>query len=214
MQYNLDFLAKKGTNGKTPLEQYNDILTLLEKKQSAQNEDLKQSAQNEDFRKAFNAFFITAPVKNEWRARFYELFEEVRNDPKKQSFDYVIDELYRKNGKKRVDGSFCSKMLAVLDPQKPIIDQYVLWQMGYNVKAVENKKGDEKLEFYKRAYKEIQEQYQRALKLATVQEAINAFDQRFSDYKEMSNVKKLDFLLWSNRNDRIPSVFEYEALKG
>ncbi len=85
--------------------------------------------------------------------------------------------------------------------------------MGYNLKVADSKKGSEKIKYYVKAYSEIEKQYKEHLNDVAVKKAITEFDSLFPNYKWLSKIKKLDFVLWSNGNEKTFSVFEYYKLK-
>lgn len=168
-------------------------------------------ADDEKFQRLFNGFYITSPLSKTWYKNFYDYFERVKND--EPTFERAIRDLYNINGQTRVDASFCSKLIATINPDRPIIDQYIMWQMGYNTKMVNSLGGEEKICYYIDAYAEIEKQYIEHIKDAAVAAAIAEFDSAYSGYQWLSPIKKLDFILWSNRSIRTFSVFEYYKLK-
>ena len=54
-----------------------------------------------------------------WLDTFYTYFED--NKDRNITFDEVIDCMYQKV--KRVEASFCSKMLSIINPNMPVLDQ-------------------------------------------------------------------------------------------
>ena len=180
------------------LQKYEEIVSLFRK---------TNIAEDDKFQRLFNSFYITGPLPKTWHINFYGYFESVKdNEP---TFEKAIQDLYDINGQTRVDASFCSKLIATINPDKPIIDQYVMWQMGYNTRTADSLKGQKKIEYYVDAYSEIEKQYKEHIDDVAVKTAIAEFDSTYPSYKWLSPIKKLDFILWSNRNSRTFSVFEY-----
>lgn len=143
-----------------------------------------------DFQKRFNAFYRVRKDET-WRKEYYCLFESEKNDPT-VSFDYIIDELFDRTG--YVEPSFSSKMLATIDSSKPIWDSRVIKCLGVKVDSSLNKEA--RLELIKIRYKEIDEWYKKYLGTAEAKKNIAFFDKTFPEYSAISNIKKLDYLLW------------------
>lgn len=72
-----------------------------------------------DFQRQFNGFYIVRR-NADWRKIYYELFETMKTEP--VTFAIIITKLFEKTG--NIEASFSSKMLATLNPDKPIWDRY------------------------------------------------------------------------------------------
>ena len=168
-------------------------------------------SKDKKFQQLFNGFYKINQLNKQWYTNFYNYFESVKNS--EPSFEQAVRDLYNLNNQSRVDASFCSKLIATINPDKPIIDQYIMWQMGYNTKFADGLKGEEKICYYINAYAEIENQYMAHIHDKAVIVAITDFDSKYPDYQWLSVIKKLDFILWSYRAPRTFSVFEYNKLK-
>ena len=145
-----------------------------------------------EFQRAFNGYYRIR--RNEdWRNRYYALFRIAR-ERNYTTFRQIITKLYKLTG--NVEASFSSKMLHTLDPSKPIWDQYVLQNLGL---VLTGKTQEEKIENAIVLYKQIEKWYEDYLKTQEAQENIAVFDQMLPDYAWISDVKKIDCLLWSKR---------------
>ena len=80
---------------------------------------------DEAFQKNFNAFYMVRKNAG-WRSIYYQLFEKAKHES--MAYEDILEALYEKTG--MVEASFASKMIATLDDQCPIIDQYVLKNLG------------------------------------------------------------------------------------
>lgn len=87
-------------------------------------------------------------------------------------------------------------MLATIDSTKPIWDQYVLKNLNLELKGKTQK---EKLENAIRLYSEIEKWYNDFLQTQKAVECIKVFDKIFPDYVHVSDIKKIDTILWSIR---------------
>ena len=144
-----------------------------------------------DFQRTFNAFYVVRR-NNEWRKIYYSLFEEVKT--KTPSFSSIITHLYQCTG--NIEPSFSSKMLASIFPEKPIWDKYVLQSL--HMELVGNTK-EERLHNAIILYSNIEKWYEDFLQTPKAKECIETFDRIMSDYKHISNIKKMDSILWSIR---------------
>ncbi|MEA4987707.1 MAG: hypothetical protein VB095_06580 [Anaerovorax sp.] len=79
-------------------------------------------AEHEEFMTCFDSFYrVRRNLK--WRKLYFKYFEEQKYN-KEISFVDIITYLFKSTGK--IEASFSSKMLATINPNMPIWDQYVL----------------------------------------------------------------------------------------
>lgn len=145
---------------------------------------------NMEFQTKFNGFYRVRRNK-EWRDLYYSLFEQAKKN--NNSFEKIIRDIYDKTNK--VEASFASKMYATLNPNMPIWDQYVLQELELELTG----KNEERLENAIALYSKIEKKINSFLKSEDGIQCIKSFDKTFPSYKEISNVKKIDFFLWGNR---------------
>lgn len=151
----------------------------------------KDVSRDPDFQRAFNAFYRIRRGA-EWQKAYYQLFERARRE--RLSFADVIRALYEKTG--NVEASFSSKMIATLDPDKPVWDRYVLRNLELELKGGNP---EERIGSAVSVYEQIVKWYQGYLSTDEAKKNIAAFDQRLPSYAWISAVKKIDYLLWSRR---------------
>lgn len=144
-----------------------------------------------EFQRYFNGYYRIRR-NEEWRQSYYGLFVQAKQ--KGLSFEQIITTLYESTG--NVEASFSSKMLATIDPSKPIWDQYVLQNLGFELNG---KTQEEKLNNAIKLYDEILRWYDEYLQTDEAQENILEFDRLLPQYSWVSNVKKIDCLLWCKR---------------
>ena len=77
---------------------------------------------DKDFQREFNHFYRIRR-NEEWRKKLYRIFEDTKQKTT-PDFAEVLEELYAQTG--NVEASFSSKMVATLNPNKPIWDSMVL----------------------------------------------------------------------------------------
>ena len=145
-----------------------------------------------DFQRTFNGFYRVRR-NAEWRKTYYDLFETVKDsDP---SFKSIIKTMYDATG--NIEASFSSKMLATINPDMPIWDRYVVQNLCLNMK------GKTKVDQLKCAidlYDQMRSWYADFLQTENGKDCIAEFDRTLPGYVWMSDVKKIDFYLWSIRD--------------
>ena len=148
-------------------------------------------ATNTDFQRTFNGFYIVR--RNEhWRNCYYEYFESVKNG--NPTFESIITYLCEHTG--NIEPSFSSKMLATIFPEKPIWDRYVVQNLNMQLTGTTK---EEKLKNAIILYANMEKWYIDFLNSEKGKECIKEFDSILPDYKEISNIKKIDSVLWSIR---------------
>ena len=144
-----------------------------------------------DFQRVFNGFYLVRR-NAEWRKVFYDFFEGAKKKP--ISFEEILTYLYEKTG--YIEPSFSSKMLATLDPSKPIWDRYVIQNLQIELQG---KTKSDKLKNAIKLYGDIEIWYTEFLKTDKAKECIAAFDTALPNYSWISDIKKVDAILWSIR---------------
>ena len=144
-----------------------------------------------DFQRTFNGFYIVRR-NEEWRKIYYDYFERVKHE--EPTFDNILIYLYEQTG--NIEPSFSSKMLATILPNKPIWDHYVVENLGLELTG--NTKM-EKLENAIKIYAQIEEWYEQFLQTEKAVDCIMEFDRVLPDYTWLSDIKKIDSILWSIR---------------
>jgi hypothetical protein len=146
-------------------------------------------------------------------ASFYKLHQGMRNINHKKSFFNLLKDCIKNNQDdyttvlnklslktRRNEMSFASKIVASVNANKPVIDKIVLGHFKINRPSY----GDLKHKISKsiNIYNEIEEDYHEFLKSKKGEELMNIFDKEIKqqhNYK-ITNIKKLDFILWQTRN--------------
>ncbi len=164
------------------LDKYADIMN------GAQEKDVSCDM---DFQHEFNAFYRVRRNAG-WRDCYYKLFERAKKEH--FSFADVIGSLYVETG--NIEASFSSKMIATIDPAMPIWDQYVLQNLGLDLKG---KTPRERIINAVQIYDWICEWYHDYLLTDEARENIAEFDRRLPSYTWIADIKKIDYLLWSRR---------------
>lgn len=146
---------------------------------------------NKEYQKTFNRFFMIRRDER-WRKIYYTYFEQIKNK-KDITFQEIIKYLYNKTG--NIEASFSSKMLAIINPNMPIWDQYIISNLELKVEGKDKK---ERLNNTICIYNEIMKEEKELLKRQDIQQSIKEFKDKYNDYK-LTDIKILDYLLWNNR---------------
>lgn len=144
------------------------------------------------FQRTFNDFCRINGKRNEaWQKVYYEYFQNVKDGT--PTFESILTYLYEHT--KNIEPSFSSKMLATIsrDKPKPIWDKYVLQNL--NMKLVGTTK-EKRLANAIKLYADLEKWYADFLQTDKAKEWIEAFDRAMPDYKDISDIKKIDFILW------------------
>ena len=151
-----------------------------------------------DFRKAYNGFYRVRSRSPQWYDHYYSLLEDQKHNPR--SFYELLEELHKDDGNLEV--SFASKLIATIDTSKPIWDQYVVANLGLRKEWDKSQKlpFEERIQLADSIYSKIQQCYQEIISSPDGQQCIDLFNRELPKYKDtISDIKKIDFFLWSKR---------------
>jgi len=151
--------------------------------------------QDLDFQREFNGFYRIAHRSKEWYITFYSYFESAKEIL--PSFEEAIHHICENTGK--VETSFVSKMIATINPELPIIDKYVLEYFGLTMPYIKNVADREKKAV--ETYNALCHEYSEIMKSQEAKIFCDKFDKKFS-LNKISNVKKIDFILWKIRRGK------------
>ena len=147
---------------------------------------------NEDFQRTFNGFFRMGRRTEAYYKDYYQYLQQHKDIG--ISFSKALTYFYQKHGK--LEMSFVSKMVAIVNPVFPIWDSVVTkGHFGITAPYANAKdrlhKGIEKYEHYCRCYDAY-------MQSTSAKEKIAEFERVFPR-TDISDVKKLDFMLWQER---------------
>lgn len=173
--------------------------------------DLSDKDKSADFRKLFNGYYGIR-YDDIWQQEYYRIFQKMKvkeNTEKEASFEEIVCKIF--SATRRVEKSFASKMLATLNPEKPILDSRVescLRKLGVDLEESEtiiecewfengyldldrNRLSSVILE-----YRNLVKWYENYLKLKEASDIIVYFDDAFPEYKHFTEARKIDVFLW------------------
>ncbi len=144
------------------------------------------------FQRTFNAFYRVRR-NSEWRKTYYDLFEKAKGSS--PSFEFIIRTMYEATG--NIEASFSSKMLATINADMPIWDRYVVQNLCLHMKG---RSKEDQLNCAIDLYDQMIRWYDGFLQTENGRDCIREFDRTLPGYAWMSDVKKIDFYLWSLRD--------------
>ena len=168
---------------------YNDYLWIM-----SNSENL-----NDEFRRKFASFYkLNQGMRNiNDKKSFFNLLKEcIKNN--QDDYATVLKKLSLKTGRNEM--SFASKIVATVNPHKPIIDRIVLGH--YQIRRPSY--GDLKHRISKsiNIYNEIEKDYLEFLDTKLGKDRMKIFDNNIEQVNnfKITKIKKLDFILWQTRN--------------
>jgi hypothetical protein len=152
--------------------------------------------QDPEFRRGFNRFYRVRRGR-EWQDTFYGLMGRAKKEG--LEFRAVLHALH--SATNRYEASFASKLVATLDPSKPVIDAFVLRNVGLRLPtyAAADRAGR-----IGEIYGELISAFSTFLSGERGCYLISAFRRTYPDAR-ITNVKMLDLVLWQTRPPRCRS---------
>lgn len=144
-----------------------------------------------EFQKSFNGFYRIRQRQQKFYEEFYNFMELNKN--KDITFEETLKHLYLKIN--RVERSFSSKLVATINPNKPVWDQYVMKNLNIKIPSYSSK---DRLDKTIKAYNSLEKWYEEYLNSYDSNSVLNLFNEKYPDV-EITDVKKIDLILWQMR---------------
>lgn len=151
-------------------------------------------SKDQDFQRLYNHFYRMRQRKPEFYKMYYDYMEKMKNSTDALSFEEIFLFIQKESG--RCESSFSSKLLATLDPNKPVWDMYVLENLGIKKIYSTTTNREQKI---LAAYNQICEWHEDFLKTDDARIIIEIFDEMFPGVN-ITDTKKVDLFLWQFRN--------------
>jgi len=148
---------------------------------------------NREFQRRYNSFYRVRQRSPDWYSAYYDLLEQRKNTG--IGFQEALDTLWQRLG--RYEPSFSSKLVATIEPTTPVWDRFVLMNTGLRPPSYVD---PQKIPKAKAVYRQICDWYATHLASADGRRLIEIFDEEVPENKEISELKKLDFVLWQSRS--------------
>lgn len=143
---------------------------------------------------------LLALLSNGTTFKTYALFQEMRA-AEKVDFSLIVSRLHKMT--RKVEPSFTSKMLATIDDAAPVWDRRVISALKHydpKLPVVPTEFAGGQIERGIAGYQALQEACRDLLAEPIGKRCIEQFDCYLSDYSAISNMKKLDVVLWCAGN--------------
>ena len=180
--------ARKG------IDQYVEIMTLF---------PIRDVSSDKEFQRKFNGFYRIRQRNQQFYNTYYKLMQDLKGNI--VNFSDVIEYLYQASG--RFEPSFSSKLIATHNPNMPIWDSIVLKNIGIKPPAFHAR---DRLSKIKRVYADIINWYGGYLSTDEAKLIIDIFD-TLVDKPFITNLKKIDFVLWQTRTKIKPKQPTYTS---
>ncbi len=150
----------------------------------------------EEFKKVFNKFYTLKRKPVYFRNEYYSCLFSNKNN-KDLKYEDVIKKLSKITNKE--EKSFSSKLLHTINPTKyPIIDRIVSNFIGLKATPYSRDKIEDALI----RYEKVTSFYKSFIETNNYKECISYFDNNFAYAKDISNLKKIDFLIWGTIEEK------------
>lgn len=146
--------------------------------------------EDETFQRRFNGFYRVRR-NAEWRAAYFEIMERAK--PTGIEFGEALAALRAKTG--RLEASFASKLVATIDPSKPVIDRFVLQNFGLRLPYHYASNREAQI---LGIYAELCDRYDALLASELGRLICRRFGKRHPN-TGISDLKKVDLVLWQHR---------------
>lgn len=167
---------------KKGLEKYLDIMGKIHE---------TDVSKDQEFQKKFNGFYKIRQRKPEFYQAYYRFMELKKNT--ELSFEETLDYIYESCG--RYETSFCSKLVATINPDSPVWDTFVLENTGVKAPYPSSKDRVKKIVT---TYETLVKWYEKFLNTEDCKKMIALFDEQFPK-TPITNLKKIDLILWQMR---------------
>ena len=146
---------------------------------------------DKDFQRAFNDFFVMRSRKSQYYDRFY-LFLEQKKD-KGVTFEETLD--YLKETEGQLELSFSSKLIHVINPNRPIWDKIVAEDhFKMKLPSYGGDKSARQKEIIK-LYHEYCSRFYEYLDSTNGQTILQLFNDKYP-HTGFTDAKKMDFIMW------------------
>jgi hypothetical protein len=148
-------------------------------------------AHDRAFQTGFNGFYRVRRNAN-WQSAFYTLFQQEKSE--QQSFACVLRALHTATG--RVEASFATKLVASIDPDQPVLDSFVLKNLGLRLSRAGSI--DARMVRIVELHESVRQIYIDYLDTDMGRYLTARFEQTYPD-RHLTRVKMLDLILWQAR---------------
>ncbi|TVR92812.1 MAG: hypothetical protein EA416_06330 [Trueperaceae bacterium] len=143
------------------------------------------------FQRRYNGFYKVRK-KPSWQAPYYALMERAKTQP--MDFAEVLRTMHAAVGS--FEASFSSKLVATLDPTRPVWDQFVLGNLGLRRPYTYQR---DQLERTIATYVELRRRYVELVRSPLGRNICTRFARRYP-FADVTDIKRVDLVLWQHRD--------------
>lgn len=183
-QSNHQKIAKNARKRHADLQRYWDLQTMFGRGLDLHND--------QEFQSTYRQFYKVVWRNEQWIKIYFEIFNREKANTN-ICFQKVICELLDRTG--RIEPSFSSKMIATINPHRPVYDKIVLGHLG--LRAPYPYMGRKiRLDRSIDNYHAIYEHHKKVIEYPAFGAEIDNWDGIFPKFSEFTPMKKLDLMLW------------------
>lgn len=145
-----------------------------------------------EFQSRYNAFYRVRR-NAQWRKKYFSLMESTKTTHG-VNFEYALHWLFKSTG--NFEASFASKLVATLNPDVPVIDRFVLANMDLRLPYPHEDNRERKIIA---VYNELVTRFSELMNTPSIKVLYSRFDQYYPHNINISNLKKVDLVLWQLR---------------
>jgi hypothetical protein len=164
------------------LMKYNEIMNLINK---------TDVSINKNFQRLYNGFYKMRQREPEFYEEYFKYLEEHKN--KDVEFYEVLNHFYMRFN--RIEASFSSKLIATINPNQPIIDQYVLKNLNLKKPTYSDRN---RLIKTVQVYADVCKGLNEIRESEEGKEIIRQFDEKYPNFS-ITDIKKIDLVFWQIR---------------
>jgi hypothetical protein len=153
---------------------------------------------DKDFQRRFNGFYRIRQRPPEWYEEYYSYMQNQKNQ--KPTFSNVLRHLY--STLRRYEPSFSSKLVATIDATLPVWDSVVLGHASLKSPLYTSKNKVHQAEM---VYNKLEMWHRVLMKSDQGTLILQTFRDMVLEHDKISDLKKIDFVLWQSRRRRTKS---------
>ena len=147
------------------------------------------------YQRMFNGYYRMQRRRQDWYEFFFSILQSEKNN-KAITFREVFERVYGE--RRRVEPSFCSKLVATIRADMPVYDRHVRENLLLVIPRPQERP-EKRVEQFLLVYADLQAKQSHLVGAERFPTLRRAFDERFPAYAHFTDTKKLDLLLWQHR---------------
>lgn len=150
---------------------------------------------DQEYQRVFNGYYRMQRRTPDWYQFFFSLLEGEKHNGA-ITFREVFERVYCE--RRRVEPSFCSKLVATIRPDMPVYDKYVRENLSLVIPRP-NERSEKRVEKFISVYADLEARQNQLMRCGHFPRLRRAFDETFTAYAHFTDIKKLDLFLWQYR---------------